>query len=1083
MTEARKKKIAILGGGMGALSTAYELTRTPELRARHDVTVYSLGWRLGGKLASGKTRGEVERNEEHGLHVWLGFYENAFMTIRGVYDQLAPDGDEAFQTWSDAFKGQSFTPIGEQYGTHWTYWGVDWPENADIPGSGRVLLTPWGAITEVLSMMQRLLEGLLGHEAAEFQKSALAERHPIASWVTNLAKDVAAVGAVEAASVSGLLDMALRWAHAFEGDHKKHPSTHHEGIAEVLERFIKVTAQLFTGSETHPALRGIFHVLVIMTAMIRGLLDPKNGLFESEDLTDLDRYELRDFLKKYTIFDKVIERADELRAFYDLAFAYENGRLDRPNIAAGTAIRVIIRIVATAKGYVLYLPQAGFGEAVIAPMYRVLRQNGVKFELFHRVTRLELSKDRARIRRVHFAKQAKIKDGEPYRPMAYAPPGEGHGGMWYWPEEPFWDQLEDGEALRAAGVNFESKWRQPDKTYPVVIEEGDQFDDVVLAIAHGAFMELNSEPTLADELYAANPAFKHAIQRLGIVPTQAIQLWTKPDLAGLGWNDPKPAMVAAPEILDVWADMSQTLPYEKWPGDRPKFVAYVCAIYPTDLYRAPSTERDVPDRARAEVLKTGIDYYAKYTGWMWPKATRPDDPAALDYDVLVAPKGGTGVTRFEQQYFRANVDPTECCVSTLTGATDARLDADGSGFENLYLAGDWIHTVTDTVCVESATSAGKMASRAICGSPRDIPGEHFFFGKERKKRVAERAGGRGSSANTGHEGSSERRPAASLPLYVSFHGHAEQSAMPPGKVKNGRCYYFGFPCDPTATQRFIDSHLNAPAGGAVRYHLLGNRALISFLRSDKLFSTGQVTGYVEDLECGVWVPMVVQQANADPSYRLALWMPYVFINNSAGMCTGREVWGFRKEIATFTIPMDPSDATTFVANATLFKTFAPETHGQLEPLVRIHRSEKKGIEEGAWQGATEAFEAIAHALTDGTGHLKVHGLEEDIELLLELEELVLERNVPVANLKQFRDAEDPTRACYQALVESPIHLDALHGGWFLDGHYSLSITDCASHRIAQDLGLKTSSGLPLDVAFYVDFDFSAKAGKVVWEAR
>ena len=39
---------------MAGLVAAYELSRPPELRARYEVTVYQLGWRLGGKLASGR---------------------------------------------------------------------------------------------------------------------------------------------------------------------------------------------------------------------------------------------------------------------------------------------------------------------------------------------------------------------------------------------------------------------------------------------------------------------------------------------------------------------------------------------------------------------------------------------------------------------------------------------------------------------------------------------------------------------------------------------------------------------------------------------------------------------------------------------------------------------------------------------------------------------------------------------------------------------------------------------------------------------------------------------------------------------
>ena len=44
----KKKRVAVLGGGAGALTTAYYLSRTQELRDTYEVPVYQLGWRLAG---------------------------------------------------------------------------------------------------------------------------------------------------------------------------------------------------------------------------------------------------------------------------------------------------------------------------------------------------------------------------------------------------------------------------------------------------------------------------------------------------------------------------------------------------------------------------------------------------------------------------------------------------------------------------------------------------------------------------------------------------------------------------------------------------------------------------------------------------------------------------------------------------------------------------------------------------------------------------------------------------------------------------------------------------------------------------
>ncbi|HSL28579.1 MAG TPA: FAD-dependent oxidoreductase, partial [Anaerolineales bacterium] len=79
--------------------------------------------------------------------------------------------------------------------------------------------------------------------------------------------------------------------------------------------------------------------------------------------------------------------------------------------------------------------------------------------------------------------------------------------------------------------------------------------------------------------------------------------------------------------------------------------------------------------------------------------------------------------RFDAQFWRANFVPSERYVQSVAGSTKYRLRADRSGYANLYLAGDWLLNGFNVGHVESATASGMQASRAICGVPRDIPGE------------------------------------------------------------------------------------------------------------------------------------------------------------------------------------------------------------------------------------------------------------------------------------------------------------------------------------------------------------------------
>lgn len=102
-------KIAILGGGVGAMTAPYWLTNPTQdgPPADHDITVYQLGWRLGGKGAAGRNADAGDRIEEHGLHDIDSLLANTRPDGRFRYEWLASN-NPSDRTDDERFLSQFF---------------------------------------------------------------------------------------------------------------------------------------------------------------------------------------------------------------------------------------------------------------------------------------------------------------------------------------------------------------------------------------------------------------------------------------------------------------------------------------------------------------------------------------------------------------------------------------------------------------------------------------------------------------------------------------------------------------------------------------------------------------------------------------------------------------------------------------------------------------------------------------------------------------------------------------------------------------------------------------------------------------
>ncbi len=329
------------------------------------------------------------------------------------------------------------------------------------------------------------------------------------------------------------------------------------------------------------------------------------------------------------------------------------------------------------------------------------------------------------------------------------------------------------------------------------------------------------------------------------------------------------------------------------------------------------------------------------------------------------------------------------------------------------------------------------------------------------------------------------------PRYVERGG--EQTYAAPFRQTGTRLRAWPLPADPAALQRLVDRYLVAPTGGALSYRPMLSSVLLAhapIAATRSLTAPDAGYGWASETDLAFWV-LVGRGRSVDGRWELdqLLWfLPYVWVDVPQTMATGREVYGYPKEVAVMETAASTGDPSLVVrASTTVLPTHTAGTELVTRPVLEIRlpgAAEDPGLFTRVRRDV-EAFAAAGHALAHlGVEAIRHPDLDADVLQLLLGDLARLE--VPMVFLKQFRDVVDPTAACYQAILESPARVEGLPIGWPLLEPASITLWDYASHPIAGELGL----GTPLDgvlrctapVGVEVHFDFLVELAEVRWRA-
>jgi uncharacterized protein with NAD-binding domain and iron-sulfur cluster len=733
-----KKRALVLGAGPAGLSAAFALIESGE----YDVDVYQMGWRAGGKCATGRDPGHF-RTRQNGSHYLFGCYHNAFALIRRAHQVLSEskdDADKQFGKFFDDFVArnllvgaQGYNRIPRRADPDKSYWYRYMPQNMACPGTGTKFVTPFDyafmTIQLIFGTIIDFYAAIVSDETDEerFEGCRLFVRLlPVSPFETSLWSRVLRLFLHPLRFVFNLIAGAVVWvikqliiacevlvpswlSRLLFGWWKRSAF-----YAVAVLRIAAQQAERAALAQEKNASNGMQRLIILFElalAIATGFLSDE--LWRAGSFEKIDSEDLRHWLRRHGASQLACE-SSLVRTWYDATISYRNGQQGDPSCSAGVAVQAMLRSILTYKGAFAFQMRAEVGDSYIAPLVRALELLGVKFHFYHRVTELRVSSATQSVEElvinqqianppkktefldVHFGPEEDRKVRKGWPSAALQPAAQGHA----FPLDSYYSNVQHRAITLRRSVDF---------------------DVVVCALPVGVVQDVLVDSRLGPLANLDGP-WREMFEHLRLTESQAIRMWFKVSLTELGWRHEPPILSGTDWPHSTWEDNSQAKDIQNFPqNDQPGTIGTLFGPLETGAgdIRSPNhyaSQLQIAQRNAQTFLYQSMPA-------LWPGLVEGN---AIAWSKFIDLEGRSGEQRFGFQVVAANVGPNESYVVAWPGSLKYRARPDESGYQHLYLAGDWTRNGIEAGTVEGAVISGLKAAHAITGKGETIVGGNDF---------------------------------------------------------------------------------------------------------------------------------------------------------------------------------------------------------------------------------------------------------------------------------------------------------------------------------------------------------------------